>query len=292
MGEDLVTVVLDRASSDTSLTEKAKLLILAALEGDADLADALDTSRPTSAPAPADGPAGPPVRAFLSCVTVEGFRGIGPRASLPLTPGPGLVVVAGRNGSGKSSFAEALEVALTRGSYRWQHRKQAVWRESWRNLHQGDPASITVELAEESAGATTVGAQWAADAGLDEVQTWVQRRGAKREQGLDGLGWARDLELFRPFLSYDELGALFAEPSKLYTALASILGLERLEDAQGRLTEAQKTRCEGRRRGAGQATAQRAGSPGRRPSRRCACPDPQVQAGPGRCHCSGHGGNL
>jgi hypothetical protein len=36
----------------------------------------------------------------------RGLRGIGPRQTLELVPGPGLTVVAGRNGSGKSSFAE------------------------------------------------------------------------------------------------------------------------------------------------------------------------------------------
>ena len=46
---------------------------------------------------------------------LEGFRGIVLRAELELTPGPGLTLVIGRNGSGKSSFAEALEVLLHRG---------------------------------------------------------------------------------------------------------------------------------------------------------------------------------
>ena len=44
--------------------------------------------------------------AYLTSLTVEGFRGIGPRQTLTLTPGPGLTIVVGRNGSGKSSFAE------------------------------------------------------------------------------------------------------------------------------------------------------------------------------------------
>ena len=41
---------------------------------------------------------------------------------------------SGRNGSGKSSFAEGLEVLLTGDSLRWKERA-AVWREGWRNLH-------------------------------------------------------------------------------------------------------------------------------------------------------------
>ena len=58
---------------------------------------------------------GDPTRrgATLTEITVEGFRGIGPRRSLRLTPGPGLTLVVGRNGSGKSSFAEGVEILLT-----------------------------------------------------------------------------------------------------------------------------------------------------------------------------------
>lgn len=63
-----------------------------------------------------------PVGAYLSSIEVAGFRGIGARRKLALHPGPGITVVAGRNGSGKSSFAEALEFALTGDSYRWRGR--------------------------------------------------------------------------------------------------------------------------------------------------------------------------
>ena len=47
-----------------------------------------------------------------------------------------LTLVVGRNGSGKSSFAEAAELALTGVTRRWEGRA-AVWREGWRNLHDG-----------------------------------------------------------------------------------------------------------------------------------------------------------
>ncbi len=74
-------------------------------------------------------PSAPPRIAFLKAITVEGFRGIGPKATLDLTPGPGLTLVVGRNGSGKSSFAEGLELLLTGDTYRWRnlhHPKAAL----------------------------------------------------------------------------------------------------------------------------------------------------------------------
>lgn len=52
-------------------------------------------------------------------MTVEGFRGIGAEATLHVQPGPGLTLIVGRNGSGKSSFAEAAELAVTGASRRW-----------------------------------------------------------------------------------------------------------------------------------------------------------------------------
>ena len=78
----------------------------------------------------------------------RGSRGIGPRF-LNLDPQPSLTVISGRNGSGKSSFAEALEVALTGNTYRWSDDRPAVWRQHWRNIHDGEDPRIDVVIAEE-----------------------------------------------------------------------------------------------------------------------------------------------
>ncbi len=71
--------------------------------------------------------------------------GIGSPATLPLLPGPGLTVVAGCNGSGKSSFAEGFEVLLNGGLRRWASLP-AVWHEGWRNLHEGETPAVRAEL--------------------------------------------------------------------------------------------------------------------------------------------------
>ena len=74
----------------------------AALEADAQIGSLKTTG---------DGaPAVEPKKAFLQEVRVRGFRGIGPEATLAVNPGPGLTLVVGRNGCGKSSFAEAAEL--------------------------------------------------------------------------------------------------------------------------------------------------------------------------------------
>ncbi|MEA2826408.1 MAG: hypothetical protein QOG43_847, partial [Actinomycetota bacterium] len=40
--------------------------------------------------------------------------------------------MAGRNGSGKSSLAEAFEILLTGENQRWAGRKAKVWQDGWR----------------------------------------------------------------------------------------------------------------------------------------------------------------
>lgn len=230
------------ADADDTLTDESTVLVLAALESDAELAAALRDGRDeASVPRPPAPPeSAPPVGAFVTSIRVEGFRGIGPAAELTLHPSPGLTVVAGRNGSGKSSFSEALELALTGNSYRWKERN-ALWSEHWRNLHSPAAASIRVGLAEDGIGTTTVGVDWADGAGLGDRQVWVQRAGGRRESGSASLGWSRPLELYRPILSYEELGGILQEgPSRLFDALDAILGIEQATDALQRLAAVAK----------------------------------------------------
>jgi hypothetical protein len=133
------TLLLDRlAGSD--LPAGVGDLVVAALRGDDDLAAALSADGYTRPAPPEPAPdTGEALGTYVKSIRARGFRGIGPQANLRLPPGPGLTLVTGRNGSGKSSFAEAAELALTGDNKRWAGRT-AVWREGWRNLHQRRPA--------------------------------------------------------------------------------------------------------------------------------------------------------
>jgi len=234
--------VLQRADNDIELSEDARLVVLAALGDVDDLAQVLgDDATPQSVVdslnAP-DGSAAPPVGAYLRSIAVQGFRGIGPKVTLPLIPGPGLTVIAGRNGSGKSTLAEGLELALTGSNSRWKD-KTAVWSQSWRNLHAGGTAEISIGIAEEGSGETELGVEWpsGADVELRDQKRWVQRSGQKRES-TEVLGWNAALEMYRPLLSYDELGGILeGRPSDFYDQLYKLLGLEQLTVAVDRLSD-------------------------------------------------------
>jgi len=235
MDDTLLDVVLGRLDR-VPLEQRAERLLLAACEGDAALADELrGEGRAAGRPSPGDAE---PAGAYLRSVTVAGFRGIGPAATLDLEPGPGLTLVVGRNGSGKSSFAEALEVLLTGDLRRWQVLTGA-WREGWRNLHAPGQARLSAELVVEAAGSAIAERTWAGSAGFTESQATVQVRGEKRA-GLDRLGWHNALMTYRPFLSHSELEAFFSSPSQLYELLFSVLGLGELTATDKRLGAARK----------------------------------------------------
>ena len=154
-----------------------------------------------------------------------------------LQPGPGLTVVAGRNGSGKSSFAEALEVLLTGQLRRWE-KLPAVWHQGWRSMHHPRQAQITAEFLVEGAGPAVVQRSWPDGADFAASSVYVQFRGEKRA-GLEMLGWSAALADHRPFLAHGEIEAFFGSPSGLYELLASVLGLEDLNATAARLRQGQ-----------------------------------------------------
>jgi recombinational DNA repair ATPase RecF len=240
MDPGLRNIVRARLEADDSVDDTWAPLVLGALEGQEGLEAEL-AGRAASPVAGVPAASAAPGGAFLSSVTVEGFRGIGPRRTLELAPGPGLTLMVGRNGSGKSSFAEAVEVLLTGDSLRWKERA-AVWRDGWRNLHHPAARLSATFAVEGEPGPCVVSRTWADGAGFEAAEVAVERPSVPAS-GLDALGWAGALRTHRPFLSYNELGSLLDEgPSKLYDALSSILGLEDLVGAQAALGEARRSR--------------------------------------------------
>ncbi|MFC4607088.1 AAA family ATPase [Streptomyces maoxianensis] len=179
-------------------------------------------------------------RIYLDSVAVTGFRGIGPRAWLGLSPRPGVNLVVGRNGSGKSSIAEGIETAFTGVNMRW-HGLHASRSSNWRNLHHGgDKPEIEVKLAVEGdAGRSTLNRTW-------DGEDFGASRGDFKRPGhgcvpVDQVDWKQAMEDYRPFLSYVDLDRMISgKPAQMYDAIASILGLRHVSAADGRLRVAEK----------------------------------------------------
>jgi hypothetical protein len=257
MAQNLQDHVVARLASSGADKNPWSFIILAALYGPQALATYLTGGQAPAFPAPAKGkaaaraagkpapgaaagPAIEPPGVFLGAITVSGFRGIGPETRLPLHAGPGLTLVVGRNGSGKSSFAEGVEVLLTGTSLRWAKRAVA-WKEGWRNLHKAQAATVSAELVVEGQGPLTAARTWTADAELDRSVATARAKGGKA-MPLESLGWTGHLATFRPFLSYNELGSMLEDgPSKVYDALAPVLGLDEFVAVQTTPAEARKT---------------------------------------------------
>ena len=224
--DDVLLGIVLRRLEEFPLPEQATDLLLAALDGDESLSAQLGGQAQPRSKATDITTAPTPAGAYLQSLTVSGFRGIGPPATLTVTPRPGLTLVVGRNGSGKSSFAEALEVLLTGNLRRWE-KLSAVWKQGWRSMHCPDQARITAEFVIEGAGPAKAQRTWPAGADFAGSSVTVQVAGEK-QAGIERLGWTSALTDYRPFLSHSELEAFFGIPSGLYELLASVLGLEDL----------------------------------------------------------------
>ena len=241
MEQVLQDILRARLDEEEKLGEQARVMITAACRSDDALAAVLAgeeiPSETRTRPEAVDGRH----PALLQSIRVEGFRGVGPAATLEISPGPGLTLVVGRNGSGKSSFAEALELLLTGDNSRWSTRS-AIWKEGWRNLHHADARIDAEFVLEGSKGKTSISRRWGPGAKLEDAETQVTVPGSEAST-MDDLGWAGAVEMHRPFLSYSELGSMLdSGPSALYDALSAILGLEELVVAEARLKGAAKER--------------------------------------------------
>ena len=239
MDADLYDELFERLS-EAELPADVVRLVEACWSGDQALDDVLADTSDASAQPRTQRPK-PTVAVFLSSIEVRGFRGIAETSKLTVDPGPGLTLVVGRNGSGKSSFAEAAELALTGVCKRWEG-KPAEWQRGWRNLHAKHASLIRCGFSVEGAGETTVTLRWKDGDELEAMQRSVEQGG--EAVAWDGLGWAGPVQTHRPFLSYAELGAVAERPSGLYDELEGILGLEAVASARKRLAVRKKALAE------------------------------------------------
>ena len=224
MADSIETIVNKRLDLDDDLHDDAKLYVMAALDG---TLDAVIEGGNEEGQIPRLDTPETPAGAYLRRMSVAGFRGIGPRAALDIAPGPGLTLVVGANGTGKSSFAEGLEFLLTGENSRWQG-KSAEWRQGWRNLHAQDPPELQANFAVDGQPEDAVVSRlWESmTAGIEDHAL----------EGLEDLEWTAALDTHRPFLSYDRLSDVVDKgPSARFDAMAAGLGLEWLTEARERL---------------------------------------------------------
>ncbi|MET8349011.1 AAA family ATPase [Micromonospora sp. NPDC005206] len=205
--QSLLDQVFGRLAED-NVADDVVDLVLAAYVGDDQLAAVL-AGEPVDLPErdPSTRPRPQPL--YLESITVAGFRGVGPQQSLRLRPHAGLTLVVGRNGSGKSSYAEAVELALTGESARWADRN-SVFKEGWRNLHCGSPCEIEVMLrAEGAAKPIRVRRSWRDDhTGAHQGVGQVLADDGNRYANTAELGWQQPLDAYRPFLTASDLARL------------------------------------------------------------------------------------
>lgn len=119
---------------------------------------------------------------------------------------------------GKSGFSETLELALTGDTYRWKRKKNSAWKQDRRNLYDGEPCAIRIELAEEG-----VGQKRSVSTGR-RARSWRNARHgcsvrAGSAAGNASLGWGRAVELDQLILSYDPLGGRLSDVLKCSTRL-------------------------------------------------------------------------
>ena len=224
----------------SQLSDDQQELILAAADGTEELSAYLSGETVPSRDEPEPIEISAPRVSYLEEIAVEGFRGIGERSRLQLQPGPGLTLVVGRNGSGKSSFAEGLEVLLTGTTLRWEERTK-VWRDGWRNLHHDGTTTVSARFREDgSPTPLQVTRSWPPAAKLDDAET-PEVSGSAADW--EALGWDVALDRFRPLLSYNELETMFSSrASRLYDALSAILGLEEFDGVLATLRDARLAR--------------------------------------------------
>ena len=91
---------------------------------------------------------------------------------------------------------------------------------------------VGAEIAVEGEkGAATITRTWPDGADLTQSEASVRLPSKTGRTDLSALGWTQAMESYRPFLSYNELSAMFEGPTELHDRLSAILGLGQLDEA-------------------------------------------------------------
>lgn len=241
----LEQIVVDRLAA-SELAEAPSDLVLAACGGATELEEVIGGDAPhRTEGSPQLALTERDLGVYLAGLEVQGFRGVGARVELPLRAGPGLTIVVGRNGSGKSSFAEGLELLMTGANSRWANRTK-VWTEGWQNLHfDGDTVLEARLQVEGEPGFTRLKRTWAPNSLFTPGGDCDATAGDGTATTLDDLGWTAALARYRPFLSFNELGSMFEKQGTMYEALSAILGLEDVDAIGETLRQARLSREKG-----------------------------------------------
>ncbi|WFE22484.1 AAA family ATPase [Solwaraspora sp. WMMD937] len=219
--------------------DKVNGLVLAAFQGDEPLDAVVRGDALPVQPEAGEVDGGRP-QAFLEEIRIAGFRGVGQPATVGLVPKTGLTVFIGRNGSGKSSFAEAVEFTLTEDSLRWAQRPQA-FRDGWRNLHHHGAPEIRLTMRLDTGEPVTINRTWPAGTTDLASATVTTTQGDAAMSPGQLPEWISQADRYRPFLSARDLERVItARPTELYDAIAPILGLAPLAAADARLQRERK----------------------------------------------------
>jgi energy-coupling factor transporter ATP-binding protein EcfA2 len=182
----------------------------------------LHDGQATPAPALADG------RIFLKSIEVEGFRGIGAKHKLRVDPSPGLTLIVGPNGCGKSSFAEAVERAVTGTTLRWAQATTDE-RANWRNVHHPVCGLRLVWQAERETAESSLKVSWNIDEELNGGRAEI-RRPDESSRPWSATEWQAAVSSTPPLLSYAALSAVLGgKQSELFDVFNPILGLASIE---------------------------------------------------------------
>ena len=243
------------AVEEADVSGPSRLLVLLALAGDEEgICSLLAGNRvmPPERTLDSDQRSG---EVFLESIRIEGFRGIGPQADLNLTPLPGLTVIVGRNGSGKSSFAEALEHLLT-GQLQRLEDATGAFRGGLRHVGWSSDVKMEAKFAVAGLDGSVVRTRVLP---VGEKETTLSQKPISVRDGhgrqISDLGWEEAAQTWRPVLSTSEIAGLSrSRPTEIATAMLEALSLEDLVKAEDllRRIEVQVAkdvdRCEAERR--------------------------------------------